>query len=46
MFPVARNDELIVVEPLDRQRALAMLSRNDIINAYHEALISNGINKC
>jgi CIC family chloride channel protein len=35
-------DELIVVDPHDEQRALAMLSRNDIINAYHEALVSNG----
>ena len=35
-------DELIVVDPHDKQQALAMLRRNDIINAYHDALVSNG----
>ena len=35
-------DELIVVDPHDKQQALAMLRRNDIINAYHDALVSDG----
>ncbi|HOX43248.1 MAG TPA: chloride channel protein [Myxococcota bacterium] len=34
-----RLDELIVVDPADRLRALAVLTRNDIVNAYHEALV-------
>ncbi len=35
------EDEICVVDPHDRDKVVALLSRNDIISAYHQALVSD-----